>query len=136
MIVLRGTLPTRRVVQFFEGIIPGFWSRWLGAADWALREIDDDVGGETTITSWHRSQSENQRVGGLPDSQHLVGLAFDVEPGKPSVRLGINEAADRFRQAGFVAVPFVSHLHVQTFPAGLLRDAGVFDALGIREESI
>jgi len=131
MIFLSGVLPPRNVVRFFEDIIPGFWGRWIGAAEWALREIDADVGGDTTITSWHRSQSKNRRVRGLPDSQHLVGLALDIET------QDLNEAADRFRQAGFIAVPFRPlHLHVQTFPAGLLREVGVLDALGIREASI
>lgn len=141
MIVLAASLPPRHIIRFFEQIIPGFWGRWLGAADWAFKEIDADVGGETIITSWWRSPSENRRVSGAPDSQHLVGLALDLQPGRPRVALSLDESADRFRQAGFIAVSAVrkvgeSHLHVQTFPPGLLRDAGVFDALGIGQIAI
>jgi hypothetical protein len=131
MIVLRGALPPRHIVAFFEGIIPGFWGRWLSAATWALREIDADVGGETVITSWYRSPSQNVAASGAEDSQHLFGLALDVVPGKGSLQLAINEAAGRFREAGFVVAPAPRHLHVQTFPAGLLRSAGVFDVIEV-----
>jgi hypothetical protein len=33
-----------------------------------------------TITSWWRSPWKNAEVGGVPDSKHLVGLAWDVVP--------------------------------------------------------
>lgn len=131
MIVLRGAPPPSHIVSFFEGIIPGFWGRWITAANWALQEIDADAGGETVITSWYRSRSRNVAASGAEDSQHLFGLALDVVPGKPSLQLGVNEAAGRFREAGFVAVPFPTHLHVQTYPAGVLRDAGVFDVISV-----
>lgn len=131
MIVLRGAPPPRRIVAFFEGIIPGFWGRWLSAAIWALREIDGDVGGDTIITSWWRSPGENRRVGGNPDSQHLFGLALDVVPGKPSFKLAVSEASSRFMEAGFVTVPAERHLHIQTYPAGVLRNAGVFDVVSV-----
>ncbi len=131
MIVLRGAPPPRHIAVFFEGIMPGFWGRWLSAASHALQEIDADVGGETVITSWYRSPSRNVAASGAADSQHLFGLALDLVPGKPSLQLGINEAAGRFREAGFVVVPFPTHLHVQTYPAGLLRSAGVFDAIAV-----
>ncbi len=131
MIVLRGAPPPRHIVAFFERIIPGFWGRWLSAATWALREIDADIGGETIITSWYRSPSQNRQVEGDPDSQHLVGLALDVVPGKPSLALAIQEADARFAEAGFFPVPAQTHLHIQTFPAGLLRSAGVFDAIEV-----
>lgn len=131
MILFRATPPPVHVIQFFERLFPGFWGRWLGAADSALREIAADAGGDTIITSWYRSPSQNRDAKGLPDSQHLVGLALDVIPGKGSIQLGVNEAAGRFREAGFVAVPFSTHLHVQTFPKGLLRKVGVLDALSV-----
>lgn len=136
MVILRGSPPPREIVNFFERIIPGFWQRWIGAAEFALREIDADAGGETIITSWYRSPLENRQANGKPDSQHLVGLALDVVPAKGNRTLAINEAAQRFQQAGFISVIFdagggTGHLHVQTFPKGLLRQAGIFDALGI-----
>ena len=131
MILFRATPPPTHLVVFWERLSPGFWSRWLGAADEALREIDDSAGGDTILTSWWRSPFENQRVGGLPDSQHLVGLAFDVVPGKPGFKLAVSEASSRFMEAGFITVPAERHLHIQTFPAGVLRSAGVFDVLSV-----
>ncbi len=131
MILFRATPPPNHVVVFFEQLFPGFWARWLGAADSAIRAIDADAGGDTIITSWFRSPFENRRVGGDPDSQHLVGLALDLIPGKKSLDLAINEAASGFAAVGFVPVPAPTHLHVQTFPGGLLRPAGVLDALGV-----
>jgi len=127
LILLRATPPPVPIVRWFERQSPGFWSRWLSAAGAALREIDDDGGGDTIITSWYRSPAQNRRVGGQPDSQHLVGLALDVLPG----RLSVNEASGRFQEVGFIPVQSQSHLHIQTFPAGALRSAGVLDALGI-----
>lgn len=129
MILFQATPPPTTIVVFWERLLPGFWARWLGAADQALREIDDSAGGDTIITSWWRSPFENQRVGGLPDSQHLVGLALDVVPGKPGFKLAVSEASSRFAEAGFITVPAERHLHIQTFPAGVLRSAGVLDAL-------
>lgn len=131
MILFRATPPPIHVVQFWERLFPGFWGRWIGAADSALRELDADVGDDTIVTSWHRSPFHNREVGGDPDSQHLVGLALDIVPGKPSPRLAINEAAARFTEAGFVVVPAPTHLHIQTFPAGILRRVGVLDALSV-----
>lgn len=131
MLRFEATPPPTHIVRFFESLLPGFWSTWIGAAESALREIDADAGGDTIITSWYRSPAENRAVGGNPDSQHLAGLALDVVPGKKAVQLAIHEAAGRFVESGFVVVPAPTHLHVQTFPAGVLRSAGVLDALSI-----
>lgn len=131
MILFQAAPPPLHIVRFWEQILPGFWSRWISAAESALREIDDDTAGETIITSWWRSPFENQRVGGNKDSQHLVGLALDVVPGKPSFKLAVSEASSRFMEAGFITVPSERHLHIQTFPAGLLRSAGVFDVISL-----
>lgn len=131
MILFHATPPPTNLVQFWERILPGFWDIWLRAADLALGEIDAGAGGDTVITSWWRSPLENRRVGGSPDSQHLVGLAFDVVPGKGSFQLAVNEASQRFTESGFVTVPESTHLHVQTFPAGLLRQAGVLEVLSL-----
>lgn len=131
MIVFRATPPPTNIVAFWERLLPGFWKIWISAAESALREIDADSGGDTILTSWFRSPSQNRAVGGDPDSQHLVGLALDVVPGKANLQLAVNEAAGRFTEAGFRSVPAATHLHIQTFPAGVLRTAGVMDALSV-----
>lgn len=131
MIIIRGQPPPTRTQQFFHRLLPGIWSQWGQAAEFALNQIDAEGFGETTITSWFRTLSDNARVGGDPDSQHLVGLALDVVPGKGISRLAINEAAQIFEAAGFIAVPEERHVHVQTFPAGVLRQVGVLDALSV-----
>ncbi len=129
MIVVNGAPPPRNTLQFFDRLIPGIWPAWAQAVVTALQEIDQGGTGKTTITSWFRTPSQNRRVGGDPDSQHLVGLALDVIPAKGQSTLAINEAAQRFAQAGFSVVPEPTHVHVQTFPAGVLRQVGILDAL-------
>lgn len=125
---VNGRPPPRTTLQFFDRLLPGIWPMWAKAVEFALREIDAE-GGDTVLTSWHRSPSQNRRVGGHPDSQHLVGLAFDVVPGKGQSLLAINEAAQRFAEQGFTVVPEPTHVHVQTFPSGVLREVGILDAL-------
>ncbi len=128
-IQINGIPPPPTTLRFFDRLIPGIWPQWAAAVEGALVQID--VGGSepTTLTSWWRSPNENKRVGGHPDSQHLVGLAFDVIPGKGTSALAINEAAQRFRQFGFTVDPAATHVHVQTFPPGVLRQVGILDAL-------
>ncbi|KKK61633.1 hypothetical protein LCGC14_3012390 [marine sediment metagenome] len=58
--------------------------------------------------------------------QHLIHFNSD-----PDETLWIDEAAATFAEFGFVAVPASTHLHIQTFPAGLLRRVGVFDAISV-----
>lgn len=130
-IQINGFPPPRNTLKFFERLFPGIWNEWGAAVEAALLQID--VGGSepTMITSWWRSPNENRRVGGHPDSQHLVGLAFDVVPGKGTSRLAISEAAQRFREFGFTVEPAEAHVHVQTFPAGILRQVGILDALNL-----
>lgn len=67
----------------------------------------------TVGTSWWRDPFENQRVGGLADSQHLAALAVDVDHPDPDVLVALGQA---FERAGLVVVPLLSHLHVQAFP--------------------
>jgi len=129
VIVVNGFPPPENTIKFFDRLLPGIWPTWANAAQAALIEIDQGGSEPTTLTSWYRTPSQNRRVGGSPDSQHLVGLAFDVVPGKGTSRLAINEAAQAFARAGFTVVPADRHVHVQTFPAGVLRQVGILDAL-------
>lgn len=129
MIAVNGSPPPVNTLRFFDRLFPGIWEQWGEAAQAALFEIDAGARDRTVITSWFRSPNENRRAGGLRDSQHLVGLALDVEPGKGTSALAINEAVQIFRRFGFEAFPFEKHVHVQTFPKGVLRQVGILDAL-------
>lgn len=129
MIELAAKPPPINTLKFFDRLLPGIWPQWAAAVESGLVFIDAGASEPTTVTSWYRSPSENKRVGGHPDSQHLVGLAFDVVPGKGATLLAMNEAADTFRQLGFAVEIERAHVHVQTFPAGVLRQVGILDAL-------
>lgn len=67
------------------------------------------------LTSYWRSREDNERVGGHPWSQHLVGWAVDV------IGPDIEVFADRVDAAGIVTVHELDHLHVQLLPAGALE---------------
>lgn len=65
--------------------------RWLGALILAVVALGlfyrlrlSSIPG-TIITSWWRSPWHNTEVGGVPNSRHLLGLAFDVAPATPRV---------------------------------------------------
>lgn len=96
---------------------PGLWPAFLGGASAAV------AGTNVRLTSWWRDRATNSRVGGAPQSQHLVGLAFDFN-GTPSEREIVKSRA---RRAGFIVVDKPSHVHVQAFPAGALAPTGVFN---------
>jgi len=131
MIFVNGRPPPINTLRFFDRLLPGIWGQWGAAAEEGLRQVDEGAPGETILTSWFRSPNENRRAGGHADSQHLVGLAFDVVPGKGTSPLAINEAAQIFQRLGFDVAPAETHVHVQTFPAGVLRQVGILDALRV-----
>jgi len=83
-----------------------------------LREFPGSV-----PTSWYRDQTNNARVGGAPESQHLLGFAFDLTTGDLTES---RQIAARLREAGLVAVIESDHVHAQLFPAGFLRSLGFF----------
>jgi hypothetical protein len=118
------------LVVKIERLAPGFWKRFTGAAEAALRSANyrrpNEVwAGPVEVTSWYRTSGKNRRVGGHPDSQHLIGLAFDV--GGPN----FHRAAVPLRQAGFVVVEERDHLHVQALAAGVPRESGLMEYLGL-----
>lgn len=45
-----------------------------------LDKIRDEWGGPIGVTSWYRPYQINLAVGGVPDSQHIHGLAADIYP--------------------------------------------------------
>jgi len=59
-----------------------------------------------TVTSWWRSPSKNSEVGGVGDSLHLMGLAWDVIP-------VTQENYDLLRNAGLRVIDEGDHLHAQ-----------------------
>lgn len=131
MIEIQAAPPPFPTLKFFDRLFPGIWQSWGTQVVAALTEVDQGSPADTILSSWFRSPNENRRVGGHPDSQHLVGLAFDVVPGKGTSPLAINEAAQIFKRFGFTVEPERTHVHVQTFPPGILRPAGVLDALNV-----
>lgn len=97
--------PPPYVVRAVEAAAPGFVAWWNAALPWAYQRS-----GPWTVTSWWRSPEHNRSVGGVDDSQHLIGTAFDVIE-RPRI-------AEALRAAGFVVVREPDHLHVQAWPAG------------------
>jgi uncharacterized protein YcbK (DUF882 family) len=65
------------------------------------------------LTSWYRDPANNARVGGHPQSQHLLALAIDFLPDHAGARL-----ADAARSVGLVVIDEGDHFHVQRFPSG------------------
>lgn len=112
--------PPIGVMQVVERFSPGFWMVFFSKANRALAGVD------VYLTSWHRTAWYNETVGGLEDSQHILGTAFDI------AGPGVGTAAPRLQAEGFVVVPYADgHLHAQAWPAGAARRAGVFAALGL-----
>ncbi len=81
--------------------------------------------GNLFVTSWWRSQRKNREERGSPVSQHLVGLAMDVD-GDPAL---LATVLARGRAAGLHVVDERDgarpHLHIPHFRAGLLAEHGV-----------
>lgn len=57
-----------------------------------------------SITSWWRSPWKNAEVGGVPNSRHLFGLAWDVVP-------VTTENEMRLRALGLTVINEGDHLH-------------------------
>jgi len=92
---------------------------WLGVIIGFLRNLSQSLVQGQQITSWYRSPQFNRQIGGEPDSQHLFALAMDIAG--PQLVFSMFQA----RRMGLVAVMERDHLHVQAFPRGALRRAGV-----------
>lgn len=75
-----------------------------------------DLPSDAYLTSWFRDRTSNTRVGGHPQSLHLVGLALDVLPATEAVRAA-------FARQGLIAVNEGDHVHVQLRPASQVSQA-------------
>lgn len=60
------------------------------------------------VSSWYRDPEYNARIGGSTRSQHMKGLAIDVNPGA---------SAAAFQNQGLTVIPEGDHLHVQYWRA-------------------
>lgn len=112
--------PPLYVVHTVEAWAPGFWDAfvravWQGYGVW---------GRHMTVTSWWRSQEGNARKGGHPDSQHLIGAALDLVPADPALAAAMGSA-------GFLSLTEWDHVHIQAWPAGLVRRVGLLQAVGV-----
>jgi hypothetical protein len=63
-----------------------------------------------SVTSWLRSRKHNAAVGGVPNSQHLAGLAVDVVLDDPNQNGGFLLWAERQHLQVIIEG---DHLHVQ-----------------------
>ena len=107
------------IAWFMERLSPGIWAAFIGAANAGLLR-------GSRVTSWWRSPTSNRRVGGDPDSQHLVGLAFDaVHPDQTALSQSLSSQGFIVSASGGGAV------HAQALRAGVLRSHGVFSAIGL-----
>jgi len=101
--------PPMAVLQRIEQLAPGFWADWQRAVQAAWQRAD----GPMQVTSWWRSVQHNAEVGGSDNSQHLVGVAFDVVP-------VVQRNASALAAVGFRVINEGDHLHAQPWPAGVV----------------
>lgn len=86
----------------------------------------------TTINSWWRSPTYNASLrGASPVSQHLLGLAFDLQVG-PEHRERIIEQVERLGRFAFPTGFSGGAVHVQARPSRLPQTAAEVEALGLR----
>lgn len=99
-----------RAVRFWweratGGSAPDIWQLWWDNVLPAWQEA-----GAPNVNSWWRSGQGNRDVSGERFSQHLLGLAFDLEAGTDPTP---------FTRRGFTVQVAPTHVHVQTFPAAV-----------------
>ncbi len=113
--------PPPAIVWELERAVPGVYLAFWSAL------IRSFAGIPVEVTSYWRGPDHNRRVGGHPDSQHLVGLGIDVRV--PLARKG--EALGRLSAQGLYASDGGSYLHVQAWPAGVARRSGLLSRIGV-----
>ncbi len=81
------------------------------------------------ISSWWRDPVTNRRVGGHPQSQHLLGLAIDLVGEERELGEIIRQV--REFSLGIEAIRQTSHVHIQWLPAGQAAATGLFDRVRV-----
>lgn len=109
-------LPPERILREVFPLLIVFLNR-LGIA------LADTHGfSELRASSWWRDPETNRRVGGHPQSQHLLGLGLDlIGPKEVLERLAIEA-----RGEGLTAINETTHLHLQLFPPGVVGGLPAF----------
>ncbi len=113
-------IPPQTIILTVERWAPGIYRELVRRLIAAAAPVPFGV----KVTSWWRGPSENRHVGGKPDSQHLLGLAIDLVPVTGALLANLT-------QVGLLAFDDGDHIHVQAWPAGVARRAGILDALGL-----
>lgn len=115
--------PPAGVVYAVEQASPGFWSEFAWRANGALAGLSG-----ISLTSWWRSDSHNTRVGGVSDSQHLLGTALDI--GGPNAQ----QAGNRLQAYGFTVIRYPTHVHAQAWAPGVAARSGLLAVLRARRQ--
>lgn len=92
--------------------VPSWWKPYVARFVQLAYPIGEDL--DVAITSWARSISHNAEVGGVENSQHLIGTAWDIA-GPDQL-----EYAARASQRGLIVLDEGDHVHVQLFRAGIV----------------
>ena len=104
--------PPPSVIRRIERRVPGFWRAWVTAVSASL------VPG-ITVSSWYRDPEENAQVGGVANSQHMLGVALDFPRTRPNW-----EASRNLRARGFEVIAEGDHFHAELPPALAQRVRG------------
>lgn len=111
--------PPLPIVRAVHNRLPGVYHHLIRGLLVAAQPFDG-----VRLTSWWRTPEHNRAVGGHPESQHLVGLAFDLV----APPLAMHRIAQRARDVGLVAVNEGDHVHLQALQPGQLARFGVLAA--------
>lgn len=72
--------------------------------------IREEHGHPIIVSSWYRCANHNDRVGGVPNSLHLRGLAVDI-PKRSNYQL--ESLVRLFRHKGFEVIEFQTYYHME-----------------------
>lgn len=77
-------------------------------------------GGDFVVSSFIRTRAHNAAVGGVPNSQHLLGTAIDLVPNDGDLE-GLAMYAQQLGAFGYVTNEG-DHVHLQLLPAGVIPE--------------